>query len=304
VSLPPSVADANIFAWATIGHEGTGHDVLHADKGLLKELANAVGSEVRRAYPQNRFYSNYWSHVIDETASDCIAICHLGPAFAIGLICYFRGLLGGRLRPAVSASDVHPIDVLRGYYLSYIVKELMDYDKDEQDKWSKVIDDEVDKDLEGQVFGLVVDQRGNVQQLNLKEMKKTAFIAVRTILTRKMVSLENHSLIEIHNWGRDQQNQVISLLASRQGGPDVDLSTLRAAHIVSAACIESLSARGHGKLDDIFQWAKGLLVSLYKANPFWSPERGGISKVNRIIKIIRFVTKTRIVPAEDEEKEE
>jgi hypothetical protein len=35
VNLPPANAEQGIFAWAAIGHETAGHDIIHADNELL-----------------------------------------------------------------------------------------------------------------------------------------------------------------------------------------------------------------------------------------------------------------------------
>ena len=42
VSLPPANARRGILAWAALGHETAGHDILHADVGLEDQLATAV----------------------------------------------------------------------------------------------------------------------------------------------------------------------------------------------------------------------------------------------------------------------
>lgn len=44
VNLPPSHAKRGLLGWSALSHETAGHDILHADTGLLKELAQKFAS--------------------------------------------------------------------------------------------------------------------------------------------------------------------------------------------------------------------------------------------------------------------
>ena len=46
VNLPPANARRGICAWAALGHETGGHDILHADDGLLKEIGDRVNAGI------------------------------------------------------------------------------------------------------------------------------------------------------------------------------------------------------------------------------------------------------------------
>ncbi|HEX9391990.1 MAG TPA: hypothetical protein VF928_11820, partial [Usitatibacteraceae bacterium] len=93
VSLPPAHARGGLLGWATIGHETGGHDILGADDGLLKEIAEVTHAAVRKA-GQPEWMASYWSDRIDETAADVLGLINMGPAAGIGMIGYFRGLMG------------------------------------------------------------------------------------------------------------------------------------------------------------------------------------------------------------------
>ena len=87
--------------------------------GLSAELGRFVQEELENA---NIGFGlpEYWSHRIEETASDVMGILNMGPAAAIGIVAYFRGLASAngrppKLRTVGPLGDSHPADILRGY---------------------------------------------------------------------------------------------------------------------------------------------------------------------------------------------
>ena len=98
VNLPPANARLGLMAWAALGHETAGHDILHADAGLRPELSLIVEKELTK---QNIGFglAEYWSTRIDETASDVMGILNMGPAAAIGIVAYFRASTGHSQAP-------------------------------------------------------------------------------------------------------------------------------------------------------------------------------------------------------------
>jgi hypothetical protein len=70
VNLPPANVRMGLFAWAALGHETAGHDILHADTGLADELARAVWDALIKQKMTG--LARYWSDRIDETASDVL----------------------------------------------------------------------------------------------------------------------------------------------------------------------------------------------------------------------------------------
>ena len=147
VNLPPANARRGICAWAALGHETGGHDILHADEGLLRELSDKVAAAVAAAKLGNKL-AEYWADRIDETASDVLGILNLGPAAAVGVLAYFRGInaslgWGPVLSSEGDADDVHPADIVRGWLGAEVVR-LLKFKQ--AGAWADALVSETDKD--------------------------------------------------------------------------------------------------------------------------------------------------------------
>jgi len=125
VSLPPNNRKGGLCAWSTLPHETAGHDILHADNGLLDELGNVVYNAIVTQM-NNTFLANYWKQCIDEASADILGHLNGGPMIGMGLIVYFRGLMGGALRNVgyLPPADTHPVDILRGFMAATIVAQM------------------------------------------------------------------------------------------------------------------------------------------------------------------------------------
>jgi len=265
VSLPPANAEQGLLAWSALGHETGGHDILHADIGLLEELAQAVRTELtKQNFKQG--LPEYWASRIDETASDVLGILNMGPAAGIGLIGYFRGLNAafiGKpiLRNSGSKTDPHPIDILRGYLASSTVK-LLSFNG--ASDWSEVIEAETNKDLSEIRFGEV--------KISPEDAKNSANIVASVIAKTKLESLENHALSEIQNWRNEDELIVQELRSHLTMGtllPNDFESKVYATHVVAAAVVEALSTDANISLT--FDRMVAILKIMHDNNPSWGP---------------------------------
>ena len=141
VSLPATYRDHPVI-WSVLSHEVCGHDVVHADDGLLNEMKHAAQEMLAPNFSPHRpldpaaLNALLWSYWMDEAAADVYGVLNMGPAFAPSLAAFlaaFRAHLKGGARPAApgvatSASprdneggddtlEDHPIDLLRFYLL-------------------------------------------------------------------------------------------------------------------------------------------------------------------------------------------
>jgi len=265
VNLPPANARHGLLAWAALGHETAGHDILHADTGLLEELQHSVYSALSDQL-QNRTLADYWSLRIDETASDVLGILNTGPAAGIGLIGYFRGLNKAytgkaKLRNAGPQNDPHPADILRGYLAAETVR-LLHFDGSAQ--WADALLEETDKDLEGITLGR--------SSLDAETAKKSAAIVARTIAQTRLLSLESHALGQIQNWYNHDEmivREIRSYLSSSLPVADCIVSGMYAAHVVAAAVASSIA--GEAEIESAFTSMATLLKGMHDVNPSWGP---------------------------------
>lgn len=261
VSVPPSNARQGLLAWTALGHETAGHDILHADVGLLTEAGSAVRNALA-AEPKTRALASYWAERIDETASDVLGILNMGPAAAIGLVGYFRSLNAAftgvaKLRNDGPTLDPHPADIVRGFLAAATVGHLEFADAK---GWAKVIADETHRDLTTIRLG------GKVVAPDVARL--SADIVAATLVTHPMIALEHHAFGEIQNW-RDRDEEVIERLrgALTTANPlRMELTTgVYAAHLVAAATITALDKDANVAL--LFRRMIDLLKAMHDLNP-------------------------------------
>lgn len=265
VNLPPANARQGILAWAAMGHETGGHDILHADTGLLQELADKVYEGLQKAKVGAPF-PEYWAERMDETASDVLGILNMGPAAGIGLIGYFRGLnaaFGGsaKLRNDGPDEDPHPADISRGFLAAACVRRLKFSDAA---AWATVIEDETRKD--------VTSIHLSNTMVSEADVRKSAEIVAEVIMHTRLESLENHALGYIQNWRNADEKivqQLRGLLTSLGQLPIKLESGIYAAHVVAAGVTAALSHNAN--IPMLFDRMLGTLKKMHDANPSWGP---------------------------------
>jgi hypothetical protein len=265
VNLPPSNARSGLLAWACLGHETAGHDILHADTGLKEEMAEAVLKALQDEQLGD-LLPEYWSYRIDEAASDVLGILNMGPAAGIGMIGWLRGFVAAdtgdaKLRNEGPGGDPHPADILRGYLAASTVG-LLSF-KDASD-WVKIIEAETNNDLS------TIRLEG--VDINAEDAKKSAQIVASTIVRTKMESLENTPLGRIQDWrNRDETivKKLRSLMTTSSQLPRSYAKGTYAAHVVAAAVMEAISQNADIPL--IFERMQSMLKTMHDGNPSWGP---------------------------------
>jgi hypothetical protein len=211
VSLPGSYRDHPLL-WPALAHECGGHDVLHADPGLLQELA--AGAAKLPHLPNG--IGRLWAGWMDEAASDVYGLLNIGPAFAVSLAAFFSALRasesnkGAKLGPisnilpvqGSAPADVHPVDLLRVYLAIGVTSQLVSLSATAKTIWLTEL-----SSLAAEAGGGVntidvvdIETKSRIQQLPLEPMAEAAKAVGAYIATARLVALDGHSVQDIETW--------------------------------------------------------------------------------------------------------
>ncbi|MFB3765293.1 MAG: hypothetical protein ACE14P_08600 [Methanotrichaceae archaeon] len=270
VSLPPANAQHGILAWAALSHETAGHDIIHADTGLLQEMKSCLLYAMQDANIMPPL-PDYWAARIDETAADVLGILNMGPAVGIALIGYLRALNAAYsgssiLRNIGRGEDSHPADILRGYLASSVVR-LLNFSR--ANEWALAIEAETDKDM-------TTIQLGSDNTVIMPDdAKRSAGIVAGCLSQTKMICLNNHALGDIQNWSDNDEylvKQIRSVLRTTDPLPELFNKGFYAAHVVAAAITEALFGDSdNSDIPLLFARMISALKMLHDKNPSWGP---------------------------------
>jgi hypothetical protein len=272
VNLPPSNATGCLVGWGCLAHETAGHDIAHADEGLLKELSKAVKNalkadkKIKNAAIRNTLAS-YWSSRIDEASSDIMGILNIGPSAAASLIPFFRSLLAAygqpaKLRSTGPSDDEHPADILRVMLGAFAVQLLSFSDSK---SWAKAILAEGLKEMTTIVLN-------GSSKIDKASAMRSAEITAKAIMQTELETLEGHSLQEIQDWSDNDEKIVEGLRKTLKGDGTPEARIMEgayAAHVVAAAIYEALLV--NQEISPLFNKMISLLKKMHTDNPAWGP---------------------------------
>jgi hypothetical protein len=210
VSLPGAYA-AHPLLWPALAHETGGHDVIHADPGLLDELATGVA----KLDGVSKNLGGIWGAWMDETAADVYGLLNVGPSFAVSLAAFFSALeasgsnqqkIGtiGTLLPVSQGQlvDPHPVDLLRLYVAMGVIAALEGLSVSTRSAWLTQIEAIAKVAGGGATTIDVVDvgTRSVVQKLPLSEMADVAKKVGQFVATAKLGALGGHGIQDIETW--------------------------------------------------------------------------------------------------------
>ena len=234
VSLPGCYA-AHPLVWAGLAHETGGHDVIHADPGLIEQITAGVAA-LAALPPALR---PVWASWVDEAASDVYGILNIGPAFAVSLIALFAANYAARapsaaplgaVRTTLSVSgsqmvDAHPVDLLRLHVAIGAVDALASLSAARRATWLDLLGAIAEAAAGG---ATTIDARdvttgAVVQHLPLPVMASAARAVGAYIASARLDALGGGSIQDIETWDDADDEAAANIAAAAATGPIVAL---------------------------------------------------------------------------------
>ncbi|HVG22794.1 MAG TPA: hypothetical protein VND45_01460 [Thermoanaerobaculia bacterium] len=244
----PSTYRHHPLLWGALAHETGGHDVIHADAGLLEEMQNVVAS-LFATYASTfggtdtaNLVSALWQHWMDEAAADVYGTLNLGPAFALSFTPWlmgFRYRLGQTPVPALltnsiagsdGAIDVHPPDLLRLDLASGVLLSLRELQPLTRYAYWQLLQ-ELDAMSAGDTQTVTV--RGNLAQqgggtmpidaaVPLWVMRASAAMVGSVLTTYPMQALAGRSIQDLETWSDADEAAAQRICIRALNGQSID----------------------------------------------------------------------------------
>ena len=298
VSLPATYRDHPVI-WTVLSHEVCGHDVVHADAGLLKEMIDTVQAPLAPNFTPHKPLDHaalnalLWSYWMDEAAADVYGVLNMGPVFAPSLAAFlaaFRAHLKGGKRPdapkvATSASprdnaagdntlEDHPIDLLRFYLLLGAIEAMPKLDAAVRAGYVASIE-AIAGLIAGGVNTIHVEGMVNLgpgkrlpvkDDIPLLQATDTARKVGRMIATHKFKALNGRSIQDIETWD-DADEAAAQAIAKRlqENEPVVGLGD--DAQLLAGATIALL--RDARLYSDVQKRLSEALDDSFRTDPIW-----------------------------------
>lgn len=287
VGLPATFA-AHPVLWAALAHETGGHDVTHADPGLLDQLAVGLPAALAGCAPAGALdpaaLAALWAYWIDEASADVYGLLNVGPAFAENLALFLAAMNGGprpvlrmesRADPADPAAmlDPHPADILRLHLLLGAVDSLQSLAAPARAAYTMRILALAEAFADGPdvtIAGTVTTPDGQMRKLDatvpLAQMLAAARAVGAYIATARLPALAGHGIQDIVTWDDADEATVQSLRAAftadqdfTKGGDD--------AHFLAAATLALID--DPTRYPAVTTRLNAALDASFRADPIW-----------------------------------
>lgn len=251
VSLPGNYRSHPLL-WGALSHETAGHDLLHADPGLLEELAETVQSQLDSSGFDAEL-GILWSYWMDEAAADVYGALNLGPAFILNQILLLMVLNAeshGGLRVESAPIDLqgnldpHPTDALRPYLILGVLGAFHDLEPETRDQYTEMIKSVAELCtvttnqiiLNGYLPGDKPTAEPSVRTYPFSKMAEAAQLVGQTIATAELRALGGHRILELETWDdADEQITRAIVSAMQQNQPVMQMGD--DAHLLAAATV-------------------------------------------------------------------
>lgn len=300
VSLPAVYAPHPLL-WGSLTHETCGHDVVHADAGLLPELISGVqaffgGLPSGTSSPQStQLMALLWSYWMDEAVADIYGVLNMGPSFGFNLISLFtalnaqsqpkksrkpvlRNFSGFDPRNPAKRMDEHPTDLLRPYLVMGAIQAMQSLPQAARNQYSNDLDALAQLCSPGvtniSLAGVIelgdgsrvrVNQNMALQQMQLAAKQVGSFIASATLN-----SLDHHNIQELETWDAADEDTAQRIAATLlKDGSVADMGD--DAQILAGATIATL--KSPNLYQKITNRVNEALDLSFKQDPLWGKPR-------------------------------
>lgn len=246
VSMPAVYRDHPLL-WGSLTHEAGGHDVVHADDGLLDELRAVVlekcgarGAARGGKASDEQLLGAVWAYWMDEAAADVYGLLNMGPAYAFNLAALFSGLnnrgRGGgpcmRTETGASAAhgdlDCHPTDILRLGLAAGVIDSLRQLSPKTRQAYGEALrqltalcaGSATTVRLEGAI-SLGAARLHVATRQPLKKMLETARGVGRLIATTRLQALGGRGIQEIETWDDGDERAAATIDAALTAGQPI-----------------------------------------------------------------------------------
>jgi hypothetical protein len=290
VSMPATYA-ANPVIWAALAHETGGHDVTHADAGLLNELGNKIAAAFA-GMPNDPSISRdqltlLWSYWIDEASADAYGLLNVGPAFAPNLAAFFAALnmriSGGRPSLRMQSGfpendpnqilDPHPTDILRLHLAIGVIESLTGLAANTKSNYVRMIEDLAASLGNGNTVSIV----GNIPtpdnqltpfqvQVPLTVMQQAARNVGGFIATARLDTLKGHSIQDIETWDDSDEAIAQKIKAALAAGQPI-VAMGDDAQVMAGATLALLDQPG--RYNAVTDALNAALDQSFQTDPIW-----------------------------------
>lgn len=294
VSLPSSFRQ-HPLVWSTLSHETGGHDVIHANPGLLSEMQFGVyrhlaGDLAPDASPtQQQKMGLLWAYWMDETSADIYALLNMGPAYILGALAFFSAYLSQSSNAinvpqvrtdsgsANGSLDPHPTDVLRIGIAQGVISALTNLSDSTRKKYLKLLDDVTALVAPG-VTHVSLKGDFHIQAANrnffapvsgdyeLPEMMKVARDVGEYIASAAFPALGDNSIQAIETWD-DADELHIEELTQQLLSSDKPGSEVRPTMLLSSAIMASIHTPDN--YDELNRSVEKYLDQAIANSPVW-----------------------------------
>ncbi|GEM_PF-580281 len=237
VSMPSTFMD-HPFLFGSLAHETGGHDVIHADHGLMQELRQQVYSVFPASADQ--WKAVLWDYWMDEAAADIYGVLNMGPSFGYNLAMLLAVFIGQFAKPKAKTPalrnasgtdengdfDVHPTDLLRLGLIQGAVETLSGLNQSTRNSYI----DELTAlgaflgtgattiELMGTATGINGQTVNFQQEYPIADMQDSARKVGAMIATAQLAALGGHSVQDIETWDDGDENTTLSIAGRLQNG--------------------------------------------------------------------------------------